>query len=231
MPCIMLRTGQQHHPTDGALGLIVTTIARSSGIWRRAMGISFVLCKKQAQLLLPNQCQADEVAARSGCGSDMEQCWCTSSGGNTCNQCARGNIPEDRYLHWCECEPDQCKAPTDCNFGGYRCFADAIGCNILPDNAINQVIDSLSTMLDRMGVHAASDYDIAHYFTVTPSSSGEGLGGAGVCGCVNGESNCKARGASGARDPQADSFSAGIFAHVRYFLHDAVSCTIYQPVG
>ena len=190
------------------------------------MGISFVLCKKQAQLLLPNKCQADEVAAKSGCGTNMEKCWCTSGGGKNCGPCSptRGNM---RWLDisggkWCQCKPDQCTAPTECYpSNGYQCFADAAGCNILPDNAVNQVLDSLPYMLERMGVRAASDYDLAHYFTKTPQA-GHGLGGAGVCGQFGEDGGhistypeVKARGASGMKHPHGDSFSAGLFAHVR----------------
>ena len=199
--------GQTVHPTDGTIGLLVTTIARASGVWRRALGISFVLCKKQAQLLLPNACDVDDVAAKSGCAArrfdsdatwedGAEQCWCTSSGGNTCP-----------WSPGQACEPDKCKAPKDCDGGGYFCFHDAVGCNILPDNAISQVIYPLASMLDRMGVHK-SDYDLAHYFTIMPGGGSSGLGGGSVC------SHWKALGASGATDPTGDSWSAGLFAHV-----------------
>ena len=193
----------RHHPTDGALGLLVTTIARASGIWRREIGISFVLCKKQAQLLLPNRCDASEVAASSGCGSSMELCWCTSSGNNTCG--SRRNRA---------CEPDQCRAPVECAGSharfGYRCFADAMGCNILPDNAVSQIIGGpLSIMLDRMGVHASSDdYDLAHYFTI--SQTNNGLGGGSVCSKMPGG---KAMGGTASTDPTGGN-DAMTFAHV-----------------
>ena len=64
---------------DGAMGLILTTVARASGVWRRAVGISLVLCRKQDLLLTPTACQTSDPAApghttNGGCGS--EECFC-----------------------------------------------------------------------------------------------------------------------------------------------------------
>eukprot|EP01048_Picozoa_sp_COSAG05_P000222 COSAG05_NODE_6_length_45604_cov_26.489660_12_plen_258_part_00 len=61
-------------PDDGAMGLIATTIARASGIWRRSLGISFVLCDKQANLLKEPQCDEAHLSSVSGC--DGSQCVC-----------------------------------------------------------------------------------------------------------------------------------------------------------
>ena len=64
---------------DGAMGLILTTVARASGVWRRAVGVSLVLCKKQDLLVTSTACQTSSqtgpgYTSNAGCGP--EECLC-----------------------------------------------------------------------------------------------------------------------------------------------------------
>ncbi len=64
----------EHFPLDGPMGLLLTTVARASGVWRRSVGISLALCKKQDQLMHAETCDMTVISGNAGCGVD--ECFC-----------------------------------------------------------------------------------------------------------------------------------------------------------
>ncbi len=96
----------EHFPNDGPMGLLLTTVARASGVWRRSVGISLALCKKQDQLMHPETCDMGVVSGNAGCGVDecfcepMEVPWEEVLAGDTCSWKEDGmcdSPPENTY--------------------------------------------------------------------------------------------------------------------------------------
>jgi hypothetical protein len=69
--------------SDGPMALVATTLSRASGLWRRAIGISLELCRKQGNLVSAKTCNHAELNVISGCAAS--ECWC--EGGESAASC------------------------------------------------------------------------------------------------------------------------------------------------
>lgn len=191
-------------PHDGPLGLVATTLARAGGIWRRVIGISLVLCRKQANLLSSTSCSTSDTAVVQASGCAAGQCHCEASDGS----------------------PSSCLDPSECQAGWVNhpisgwafvkkeCAADAApetaNCNLMQDNFVDGFVSNGHTLLARMGVRLA-DYDLAHYFG---KRGGGGLGSCCVCGDEMGMyEGGKAGGGTALDPPNADAFNVDYVAH------------------